>query len=127
AETEESGCVGDVTMWRPAQRVVGAWAGPAHAGRNGRISVRLAAGEGARALACVLMAPGAGSPTGLGRRMEHASAARAGCRSLALTPMRRPDIRLASPLGGRRFVGVRFTADANQGRSSTVVVPVRGP
>jgi hypothetical protein len=124
-ETERTGCVGDVTMWRPAQRVVGAWAGRAQAGRNGRVSVRLAAAEGARALACVLIAPGAVSPTRLVRRMQHASATRSDCRSLALTPMRRPDVRLASSSGVRRFVGVRFTADANQARSSTFVVPVR--
>jgi hypothetical protein len=57
--------------------------------------------------------------------MQQASADRAGCRLLALTPMRRPDVRLAAPSAARRFVGVRFTADANPGRSSTVVVPVR--
>ena len=34
AETERSGCSGDVTMWRPAQRVVGAWAGAAREGRR---------------------------------------------------------------------------------------------
>jgi hypothetical protein len=124
-ETEHDGCAGDVTMWRPAQRVVGAWAGGAHAGRNGRVSVRLAAGEGARALACVLAARRSVSPTRLVRRMQQASATRAGCRLLALTPMRRPDVRLAAPSAARRYVGVRFTADANPGRSSTVVVSVR--
>jgi hypothetical protein len=124
-EAERNGCSGDVTMWRPAQRVVGAWAGAAHAGRNGRVSVRLAAGEGARALACVLAAPGSVSPTRLVRRMQQVSATRAGCRLLALTPMRRPDVRLAAPSSARRYVGVRFTADANPGRSSTFVVPVR--
>jgi hypothetical protein len=124
-QTEQNGCAGNVTMWRPAQRVVGAWAGGAHAGTNGRVSVRLAAAEGARALACVLVAPGSVSPTRVARRMQQASAAGVGCRVLALTPMRRPDIRLAAPSGVRRFVGVRFTADANPGRSSTVVVRVR--
>ena len=123
-ETARNGCAGDVTMWRPAQRVVGAWAGGARASARGRVSVRLAAGEGARAVACVLAAPGSVSPTRLVRRMEQASATRAGCRSLALTPMRRPHVRLAAPSAARRYVGVRFTADANPGRSSTVVVRV---
>jgi hypothetical protein len=125
AQTVQNGCAGNVTMWRPAQRVVGAWAGGAHAGSNGRVSVRLAAAEGARALACVLVAPGSVSPTRVARRMQQASAAGVGCRVLALTPMLRPDVRLAAPSGVRRFVGVRFTADANPGRSSTVVVRVR--
>jgi hypothetical protein len=124
-QTEQNGCAGNVTMWRPAQRVVGAWAGGAHAGTNGRVSVRLAAAEGARALACVLVAPGSVSPTRVARRMQQASGVGVGCRVLALTPMRRPDVRLAAPSGVRRFVGVRFTADANPGRSSTVVVRVR--
>jgi hypothetical protein len=115
-----------VTMWRPAQRVVGAWAGGARVGRDGGVSVRLAAGEGARALACVLVATAGSSPGGLARRMQGRSGASTGCRSLALTPTRRPDVRLAPTEGAlRRFVGVRFTADANLGRSTTMVVPVR--
>jgi hypothetical protein len=112
-------------MWRPTQRVLGAWAGRAHVGRTGQVSVRVAVGEGARALACVLGAPD-GSAGGLARRMQQASATRRGCRSLVLTSPRGLEVRLASPASARqRYVGVRFTADANVARSTTLVRPVR--
>lgn len=125
AQTEQYGCTGDVTMWRPAQRVVGAWAGPAHVGRTGRISVRLAAGEGARALACVLAAPRP-STSGLVRRMQQLSDEQSGCHALILTAQRGLEVRLAAPARVRgRYVGVRFTADANLARSTTLVRPVR--
>jgi hypothetical protein len=124
AETEHFGCTGDVTMWRPAQRVVGAWAGQAHLDAAGYVSLRLAAGEGARALACVVAAESA-SASSLVRRMQQLSSEPRGCRALVTSP-NGVVVRLPSPPTGRqRYVGVRFTANANLTRSTTLVRLVR--
>ena len=123
AETERSGCSGDVTMWRPAQRVVGAWAGEARKGRDGRVAVRLSVAEGARAVTCVLTGAGAASAAALSRRMSSVDARSTGCRSLALRPSQRLTVRLPAPVvAAHRFVGVRFTAETNPTRTTTRVL-----
>lgn len=125
AEVDRDGCTGDVTMWRPAIRVLGAWAGAA-GGATGTVSVRLTAGEGARAVACVLTARGSARTSWLARRMQQSAAGRAGCRALALTPPRTLGVRLAAPsVPGARYVGIRFTAEANPVRSTTLVLRAR--
>jgi hypothetical protein len=127
-EADRDGCMGDVTMWRPASRVVGAWAGAAGGAAAGTVSVRLAAREGAHALACVLTARSTTPPSQLARRMQQSGGGRAGCRAVALTPTRTLGVRLAAPapsVPGARYVGIRFTAEANPVRSTTIVVRAR--
>ena len=122
-EVAQLGCAGDVNMWRPAQRVVGAWARGLRAGVSGRVSVRVGALEGAQALACLFVGSASTSRSQLARRMQHTGAGHAGCRSLAVKPPRMLDIRLTTPAaGGTRYVGIRLTAEANAGRSTTLVV-----
>src|SRR5512132_1236814 len=126
-EADRAGCTGDVTMWRPAIRVVGAWAAGGRAAAR-TVSVRLAAGEGARALACVLVARSSTSTRLLVRRMQQSGGSPPGCRALALTPSRTLGLRLsapASPMRSARYVGIRFTAEANPVRSTTIVVRAR--
>ena len=127
-DVERNGCTGDVTMWRPALRVLGARASAAGPAAAGTVSVRLTAAEGARALACVLTAQSSTPTSRLARRMQQVRAGRAGCRTLALAPPRSLGVRLAAPAAsvpGARYVGIRFTAEANAGRSTTVVVRAR--
>jgi hypothetical protein len=126
-EAEQRGCAGTPPAWSPVAGVAGAWAGKPERTRTGELRVSISAQEGATATACVLYASAGAAPETLERAMQTRRARAVGCVTRTIAkPQRRLRITLPRVAGtGRAHVGVRFAAEANAGRRSVLVVPLK--
>lgn len=115
-EIAAGSCARPVPPWKPARGVVGA-AKPLVAAVAGGWRVRLAAGEGASVVACVL--PGRPTPLALRRVLVAAGGGGAQCASTAITKAAPVDVVLPR-LAGRQVVGARLVAETNTGRRTVV-------
>jgi putative hemolysin len=114
-------CVQPAPPWKPARGVVGA-AKPLVTTVAGGWRVRLAAGEGASVVTCVL--PGRPTPLTLRGVLMAAGGGGAQCVRTAITKALPVDVVLPR-LAGRQVVGARLVAETNTGRRTVVQRIVR--
>ena len=106
---------GGGTHWRPTRSVLGASAPSVRLGRRS-IAISVTAGEGASARACLL----GGAHTLSSVRRALSSVRAVACASGRVDANRSTTLLLGRS-SGRQTLAVRLSADANPGRSTTVI------
>ncbi len=117
AIAEATSCLASVAAWTPLRKVRGVTA-PRVARRGDLLDVRIAAGEGARVIACVV--PGPSSPELLGPRLRRSTARTPGCAVGAIISSIRPLVLRLPRSSPGTLVGARLVAESNPRRVTVV-------
>ena len=120
------GCPGPAVRWRPARTVTGASLTPPQALATGSYKVLVGAGEGARAVVC-LVTRAAGSARAIASSASASAIERravAPCWTGRLTPRERRQVAVTPPPGLATPVSIvaRIAAETNPARASLLVV-----
>jgi len=117
AIADSTSCLAARFTWTPARNVLGVIA-PRVVRRGDLLDVSIAAGEGARVIACVMPRPA--SLTTLGPRLRRSTARTPGCAKGAITSSLRPLVLRIPRASPGRLVAARLTAESNSRRVTVV-------